>query len=119
VRDGVWRVDVEVARDPVTGRRRRAPRYVHGSREDAEVALARLKVADHEKRLPSSGTSARSVRAAFQLYLQAIEAGLVEWSRAAGRAPTVASARISNRTSGGCWASSSTVRSRAAKTEMP
>jgi integrase len=51
---------------------------VHGSRGDAEVALARLKVADHEKRLPSGGTSARSVRAAFQLYMQAIEAGLVE-----------------------------------------
>ena len=36
-----------------------------GSREDAEVALARLKVADRERRLPTGGTSARSVRAAW------------------------------------------------------
>ncbi len=78
VRDGVWRVDVEVARDPVTGRRRRVSRYVHGTREDAEVALARLRVADHEKRLPRGGTNARSVAAAFQLYLQAVDSGLVE-----------------------------------------
>jgi integrase len=78
VREGVWRVDVEVARDPVTGRRRRVARLVHGTREDAEIALARLKVADHEKRLPRGGTNARSVRAAFQLYLQSVDSGLVE-----------------------------------------
>jgi integrase len=78
VRDGVWRVDVEVARDPVSGRRRRVSRYVHGTRDDAEVALARLRVADHEKRLPRGGTNARSVAAAFQLYLQAVDSGLVE-----------------------------------------
>jgi integrase len=78
VRDGVWRVDVEVGRDPVTGRRRRVARVIHGTREDAEIALARLKVADHEKRLPSGGTSARSVRAALELYLRAIESGLIE-----------------------------------------
>jgi integrase len=78
VRDGVWRVDVEVGRDPVTGRRRRVARVIHGAREDAEIALARLKVADHEKRLPSGGTNARSVRAVFQLYLQAVDSGLIE-----------------------------------------
>jgi integrase len=78
VRDGVWRVDVEIGRDPVTGRRRRVSRTIHGTREDAEVALARLKVADHEKRLPTGGTNARSVAAVFQLYLQAIDAGLIE-----------------------------------------
>ena len=78
VRDGVWRVDVEVGRDPVTGQRRRVARVVHGAREDAEIALARLKVADHEKRLPIGGTNARSVRAAFQLYLQAVDSGLIE-----------------------------------------
>jgi integrase len=77
VRDGVWRVDVEIGRDPVTGRRRRVSRTIRGTREDAEVALARLKVADHEKRLPS-GTNARSVAAVFQLYRQAIDAGLIE-----------------------------------------
>ncbi len=78
MRDGVWRVDVEVGRDPVTGQRRRVARVVHGAREDAEIALARLKVADQEKRLPSGGTNARSVRAAFQLYLQAVDSGLIE-----------------------------------------
>lgn len=78
VRDGVWRVDVEVGRDPVTGRRRRVSRTIHGTREDAEIALARLKVADHEKRLPTGGTNARSVGAVFQLYLQAVDAGLIE-----------------------------------------
>ena len=78
VRDGLWRVDAEVARDPVTGRRRRASRTVFGTRADAEVALARLKVADHEKRLPRGGTRARSVRAAFQLYLAAVESGVIE-----------------------------------------
>ncbi len=42
------------------------------------MALARLRVADHEKRLPSGGTNARSVGAAFQLYLQAVDRGLIE-----------------------------------------
>lgn len=78
VRDGVWRVDVEVSRNPVTGRRRRVSRQVVGARADAEVMLARLKVADHEKRLPVGGTNARSVDAVFQLYRQAIDAGLIE-----------------------------------------
>jgi integrase len=78
VRDGVWRVDVEIARDPVTGRRRRVSRTIQGTREDAELALARLRVADHEKRLPTGGTNARSVAAVFQLYRQAIDAGLIE-----------------------------------------
>ena len=62
----------------MTGRRRRVARDVHGAREDAEVALARLRVADHERRLPTGGTNARSVRAAFQLYQQTIDAGLIE-----------------------------------------
>jgi len=74
----VWRVDLEAGRDPVTGRRRRVARVIHGTREEAEIALARLRVADHEKRLPSGGTRARSVRAAFQLYLQAVDVGLIE-----------------------------------------
>jgi hypothetical protein len=78
VRDGVWRVDLEISHDPVSGRRQRVSRTVVGSREDTEIALARLKLADHEKRLPSGGTTARSVQAAFQLYPRAVEAGLVE-----------------------------------------
>lgn len=78
VREGVWRVDVEVRRDPVTGKRRRLSRYVHGTRAEAEVALARLKVADHERRVATGGTRARSVRAALQGYLSAVESGVIE-----------------------------------------
>jgi hypothetical protein len=65
VRPGVWRVDIEILRDPVTARRRRSTRQIEGTRRDAEVALARLKVALEEHRLPSRGTTARSVRAVF------------------------------------------------------
>jgi integrase len=53
-------------------------RRVEGTRHDAEVALARLRVADHEKRLPTGGTNARTVEAAFQLYRRSVEAGLIE-----------------------------------------
>jgi integrase len=80
VRDGVWRIDIEGKRDPVTGKRRRISRHVQGTREEAELALAKLRVADHEKRLPSGGTNARSVAAAFEQYLQAVESGVIELS---------------------------------------
>ena len=78
VRPGVWRVDIELPRDKVTGKRRRISRNVEGTRNEAEVALSRLRVADREKRLPSGGTSARSVRAALDLYLAAAETGQIE-----------------------------------------
>jgi integrase len=78
LRDGVWRVDVEISRDPVTGRRRRVSRRVHGTREDAEVALAKLRVADHQRRLPRPGTAARTVRAALDGYVQDAESGVIE-----------------------------------------
>ena len=78
VRAGVWRVDIELARDSVSGRRRRVSRTIEGTRRDAEVALARLKVADREKRLPTGGTSAKSVRAALDLYVDAAAAGWIE-----------------------------------------
>ncbi len=76
VRPGVRRVDIELPRDKVTGKRRRISRYVEGTRNEAEVALSRLRVADREKRLPSGGTSARSVRAALDIYLAARDVGL-------------------------------------------
>lgn len=41
VRDGVWRVDVEVAPTP-SGERRRVSRTVDGTRSDAEMVLAEL-----------------------------------------------------------------------------
>lgn len=76
--DNRWKIDIELSRDAVTGRRRRASRTVIGTREEAELALARLKVAEHQKRLPSGGTSARSAGAAMAMYLDAAESGALE-----------------------------------------
>ncbi len=53
-------------------------RTVSGTREEAEFALARLKVAGHQKHLPSGGTNARSVAAAMDYYLQTAESGSLE-----------------------------------------
>jgi integrase len=80
VRNGVWRVDLEVGRDPITQHRRRVSKTVYGTRDDAEIELARLRVVAHEKRLPPKGTSARSVAAVLQLYVASAEAGVVELS---------------------------------------
>jgi integrase len=63
-----WLVGVEGERDPVTGQRRRHTQVVLGSREQAEVALARLKVTG-DGDLLRVGTRARTVRAACELYL--------------------------------------------------
>ena len=71
---------MELSRDAVTGRRRRVSRTVNGSREEAELALARLKVAGHQKRLPSGGTNARSVGAAMTLYKEAAATGSLQLS---------------------------------------
>ncbi len=73
VRDGVWRVDVEVGRDAVTGRRRRVSRNVYGTRHDAEVAAVKLKIADHEHRLVTGKTSARSIGALMTNYVESVE----------------------------------------------
>jgi len=51
IRPGAWRVDIELPRDKVTGKRRRVSRYIEGARSMAEVELSRLRVADNEKRL--------------------------------------------------------------------
>jgi integrase len=77
MRPGVWRVDLELGRDPITGRRRRVARTVKGTRRDAETALAKLKLADHDGRL-SKGTSARSVSDVFELYQDAVDSGVIE-----------------------------------------
>jgi hypothetical protein len=58
VAEQTWKVDIEPPRDAVTGRRRRVSRTVKGTREEAELTLARLKVAGHQKRPPSGGTNA-------------------------------------------------------------
>jgi integrase len=73
-------VDLEIERDPVTQHRRRVSRTVYGTRDEAEIALARLRVVAHEKRLPPTGTSARSVAAVLQLYIASVEAGVIELS---------------------------------------
>jgi integrase len=78
--DSLWRIDIELERDTVTGRRRRVARNVHGSRAEAESALARLKVTADQKRLPASGTNARSVGAAMTLYIETAETGSLELS---------------------------------------
>lgn len=78
VRSGVWRVEVELPRDPLTGSRRRPSRTVHGTRADAEVVLSKLRVADHLGRLRRPGTKARSVEAALDEYIAAIESGRIE-----------------------------------------
>ena len=39
---GVWRLYVDLGRDPITRRRRQLTRTVHGNRRDAETALAHL-----------------------------------------------------------------------------
>ena len=41
---GVWRVRVDLGRDPVTGKRRSKERRVRGSKREAEAALARMLV---------------------------------------------------------------------------
>ena len=76
--DGVWKVDIELPRDAVTGRRRRPSRTIRGTREEAELALSRLKTAGDQKRLPSGGTNARSVAAAMNQYLDAARSGSLE-----------------------------------------
>ena len=63
-----WLVGIEGKADPVTGQRRRNTQVVRGSREQAEVALARLKLAGADGVL-RSGTRARTVRSACDLYL--------------------------------------------------
>jgi integrase len=77
-RPGVFLVDIEFGSDPVTGRRRRVSRTVRGTVDDAEAALAKLKVAEHEGRLRRPGTRARTVRAALEAYLDDAETGVIE-----------------------------------------
>jgi integrase len=78
VAEQTWKVDIELPRDAVTGRRRRVSRTVKGTREEAELTLARLKVAGHQKRLPSGGTNARSVGAAMDNYIEVADSGSLE-----------------------------------------
>jgi integrase len=75
VSPGVWRIDVEISRDPVTGRRRRVSRQIRGTKGDAEVALAQLKVADATGRMRRRGTTARTVQAALDTYIDDGERG--------------------------------------------
>ncbi len=78
VSEGVWKVDVEISRDSVTGRRRRVSRRVIGTRREAEIVAAKLKLADHERRLAAGNTSARVAGDILDQYLEAIETGVIE-----------------------------------------
>ncbi len=78
IRPVVWRVDIELPRDKVTSKRRRVSRYIEGARSVAEFELSRLRVSDNEKRMPTGGTSACSVRAALDMYVDAADTGLIE-----------------------------------------
>jgi integrase len=40
---GVWRIDVNLGTDPVTGRRRRYVRHYHGTRSEAETYVAQVR----------------------------------------------------------------------------
>jgi integrase len=64
-----WFVQFDGPPDTVTGDRRRHSRTVHGTRADAEAALARLRVDVGGGTIPV-GTNARDVRAACELYMR-------------------------------------------------
>lgn len=103
VRTGVWRIDVEAPRDPETGKRRRSSRFVYGTREEAELALAQLRVVAHQRRLPAGRARPRSVRAVLDAYVKEAESGRIELapstvvtSRSASR--TMAETRLSDGT---------------------
>ena len=78
VRDGVWRLSTETPRNPETGQRRRVTRVVYGTREDAELALANLRVAAARQRQPVRRADRRSMRAVFDLYLRDAKDGRIE-----------------------------------------
>jgi integrase len=63
-----WLVGVDGPNDPVTNKRRRYTRTVHGARRDAEVVLARLRL-DLGTPRASVATNARTVSGACALYL--------------------------------------------------
>jgi integrase len=68
---GRWLIGIETGRDPVTGARRRQTQVVRGGRDDAEIALARLRLIDNDAVLHTA-TNARSVRAACDVYLREV-----------------------------------------------
>ena len=78
IREGVWRLSAETPRNPETGQRRRSTRVVYGTREDAELALANLKVAAARQRQPVRRADRRSMRAVFDLYLRDAKDGRIE-----------------------------------------
>jgi integrase len=63
-----WLVGFEGRPDPVTGARRRHTRTIRGTRQEAEAALARLRVRFGSGGVPV-GTAARDLQAACDLYL--------------------------------------------------
>lgn len=78
MRPGVWLVDVELPRDPDTGKRRRVSRTIAGNRDDVDLELAQLKVNASQRRAPAGPTRAQSVQAALEEYVIAARAGRIE-----------------------------------------
>ena len=54
---GRYLVRISAGRDPVTGRRNQPSRTIHGSRQDAELALAELRIEHSRRWSPSCDTS--------------------------------------------------------------
>lgn len=77
VREGVWRIDVETPRNVEDGHRRRVARYVYGTRDDAELALAKLKVNAAQQRKPVPRALTKSIRGLFDVYLRDAKDGKI------------------------------------------
>jgi integrase len=78
VRAGVWLVDVELPRDPATGKRRRVSRTIVGTREHVDLELAQLKVNASQRRAPAGPLRSQSVQVALEAYVTDARAGRIE-----------------------------------------
>ena len=74
----LFRISTEAPRNPETGRRRRVHRFVEGTRDEAELALAKLKVTTAGQRQVVPRAAQRSFRSIFDLYLGEAKNGRIE-----------------------------------------
>lgn len=84
-----WLIGVEGEPDPVTGQRRRHTRVVHGDREQAAVALARLQLLNADQLLQR----ATGARTPGVVLVDGWRAGT--WARQQGKVTIRSSARLS------------------------
>lgn len=71
-------MDVELPRDPETGKRRRVSRTITGTCDDVDLELAQLKVTASQRRAPSGRVRARSVQAVLEGYVADARSGTIE-----------------------------------------